>query len=55
MLVKGKDHVELIADQPKEAVKDTKVPSKPTGIKPIAAVKPKTNDVAQEKTAKTED
>ena len=55
MLVKGKDHVELIAEQPKEASTDAKVNSKAPGIKPPAVVKSKANETTSEKPAKSEE
>lgn len=53
--MKGKDHVELIAEQPKEANKDAKVNSKAPGIKPPAVVKSKANETTSEKPEKSEE
>ena len=55
LLVKGKDHVELIAEQPKEANKDAKVNSKAPGIKPPAVAKSKANETTSEKPGKSEE
>ena len=52
--MKGKDHVELIAE-PKEANKDAKVNSKAPGIKPSAVAKPKANETTSEKPGKSEE
>jgi len=53
--VKGKDHVELIAEQPKEVSKDAKVSSKAPGVKPPAVAKTKANETTSEKTGKSEE
>lgn len=55
LLVKGKDHVELISEQSKDSTKDAKPSQKPSGVKPPTSVKSKVNETANEKAVKPEE